>query len=58
MTNPKSGPSDTPGRPKDSGSRQQSHPDQNLQSGSSELDKESGRKGGAAKDPPKPASAK
>jgi hypothetical protein len=58
MTSPKSDPADSPGRPKDSGSRQQSHPDQNLQSGSGELDKKSGRKGGATKEPPKPASAK
>jgi hypothetical protein len=34
----------TPGRPKESGSRQQTYPDQKLQSGSPALDKESTRK--------------
>lgn len=31
-------PSTSPGRPKESGSRQQAHPDQGSQSGSHELD--------------------
>jgi hypothetical protein len=67
MTRPKSESStsateptaDSPGRPKDSGSRQQHHPDQNLQSGSRQLDKDASRKGGgSSKQDPKPASAK
>lgn len=35
---------DTPGRPKTSSSRQQTHPDQNSQTGSRELDARSARK--------------
>lgn len=48
----------TPGRPKDSGSRQQTQPNQQTQSGSAELDRQSSRKNGA--EPPliKPAGAK
>jgi hypothetical protein len=49
---------DSPGRPKDSGSRQQTHPDQNLQSGSHELDKSAGKGGVAARNGPKPPGAK
>jgi hypothetical protein len=50
---------DSPGRPKNSGSRQQHHPDQNLQSGSRQLDKDASRNGGSSsKHAPKPASAK
>ncbi|MBV8853486.1 MAG: hypothetical protein JOY91_08790 [Sinobacteraceae bacterium] len=40
--------SDTPGRPKDSGSRQQTHHDQGADTGSSELDKDLTERGGAA----------
>ncbi len=51
--------SDSPGRPTDSGSRQQHHPNQKLQSGSHAFDKEASRKGGgSSKEAPKPASAK
>lgn len=35
----------TPGRPKDSGSRQQNHPDQTSHSGSPALDKETAERG-------------
>lgn len=35
---------DTPGRPNDSGSRQQTHPDQQTQTGSPELDSKSSGK--------------
>jgi len=48
---------DTPGRPKESGSRQQTHPDQTSHSGSPKLDRVLTRRG----QPPsrlKPASAK
>lgn len=38
---------DTPGKPKDSGSRQQSHPGQSTQTGSTEADREHTRHGGA-----------
>jgi hypothetical protein len=49
----------TPGRPKDSGSRQQTHPDQGMQSGSGELDKSAReKKGGSAAQGTKPTSAK
>jgi hypothetical protein len=41
----------TPGRPKDSASRQQTHPDQNSQSGSPHLDRESTRRNPAPKHP-------
>jgi hypothetical protein len=42
----------TPGRPKDSGSRQQTHPDQGSHSGSPSFDKETTRRSGT---PPKPS---
>jgi hypothetical protein len=35
---------DTPGRPNDTGSRQQTHPDQQAQTGSPELDSRSSSK--------------
>jgi hypothetical protein len=38
---------DTPAKPKDSGSRQQSHPGQSTQTGSTEADRENTRRGGA-----------
>jgi hypothetical protein len=38
---------DTPGKPKDSGSRQQSHPGQSTQTGSTTADQEHTRRGGA-----------
>lgn len=38
--------SDTPGRPKDSGSRQQTHPDQGADTGSPQLDKDLTHRGG------------
>jgi hypothetical protein len=38
---------DTPGRPKDSGSRQQTHHEQGGQTGSPELDREITRGGGS-----------
>jgi hypothetical protein len=41
----------TPGRPKDSGSRQQTHPDQNSQSGSPHFDRELTRRNRAPKHP-------
>ncbi len=41
----------TPGRPKDSGSRQQTQPDQNSQSGSPRLDRELTRRNPAPKHP-------
>jgi hypothetical protein len=44
LKNEKHPSSDTPGRPRESGSRQQTHPDQGLQSGSSVLDKEATRR--------------
>jgi hypothetical protein len=40
MTTSKTEPT-TPGKPKESGSRQQKHPDQGTQSGSRELDQQS-----------------
>jgi hypothetical protein len=43
--------STTPGRPKDSGSRQQTHPDQNSQSGSPHFDRELTRRNRAPKHP-------
>lgn len=41
---------DTPGRPKPTSSRQQSHPDQGQQSGSPELDRRSDGKKGPSRD--------
>ncbi|MBV8853208.1 MAG: hypothetical protein JOY91_07400 [Sinobacteraceae bacterium] len=38
--------SDTPGRPKDSGSRQQTHHDQGAETGSGKLDKDLTQRGG------------
>jgi hypothetical protein len=43
----------TPGRPKESGSRQQTHPDQNSHSGSPPFDKEASERGGPPTRPPK-----
>lgn len=40
--------STTPGRPKESGSRQQTYPDQGAQTGSPELDEEMTRRGAPA----------
>lgn len=48
----------TPGRPKDAGNRQQTHPDQGSQTGSPELDEDLTRRGGTTPVPTKPASAK
>jgi hypothetical protein len=45
----------TPGRPKDSGSRQQTHPDQNSQSGSPHFDRELTRRNPAPKNPRDPS---
>jgi hypothetical protein len=47
--------STTPGRPKDSGSRQQTHPDQNSQSGSPQLDRELTRRNPSAQPRKAPA---
>lgn len=41
---------ETPGRPKKTGSRQQTHPDQGLQSGSPELDRSSAGAKGPSRD--------
>jgi hypothetical protein len=41
----------TPGRPKDSGSRQQTQPDQNTQTGSPKRDKEAADRANAPKAP-------
>jgi hypothetical protein len=51
------GESATPGKPKDSGSRQQTYPDQNSQTGSPTLDRKHTDRGGTAP-PPKPPGAK
>lgn len=48
---------DTPAKPTDSGSRQQSHPGQSTQTGSAEADREHTRRGGAG-DGAKPPGAK
>jgi hypothetical protein len=48
----------TPGRPKDSGSRQQTHQDQASQSGSPALDEKTTRRATTPAVPTKPASAK
>jgi hypothetical protein len=48
----------TPGKPKDSGSRQQTQPDQGSQTGSPELDESITRRGGARPVPTKPPGAK
>lgn len=50
-------PSPTPGRPKDSGSRQQKHPDQGSQSGAGGLD-EQASEGRGCPVPAKPPGAK
>ncbi len=47
----------TPGKPKESGSRQQSHEGQNAQTGSPHADRELTRRGGTG-DGPKPPGAK
>ena len=47
----------SPGRPKESGSRQQSHPGQSSQTGSPHTDREHTHKGGTAAGP-KPPGAK
>jgi hypothetical protein len=52
-----SGESATPGKPKDSGSRQQTQADQNSQTGSPRLDREHTERGGSAT-APKPPGAK
>lgn len=51
------GESATPGKPKDSGSRQQTHPDQNSQTGSPSLDRKHTDRSGTTP-PPKPPGAK
>jgi hypothetical protein len=48
----------TPGRPKSTGSRQQTQPNQTSQSGSEEFDQGQTREGGDPADGAKPASAK
>jgi hypothetical protein len=48
----------TPGLPKDSGSRQQTHAHQSSQSGSPAFDKEITRRGGAEEVPTIPTGAK
>ena len=50
-------PSDTPGKPKESGSRQQTHPEQSTQTGSPHTDRKHTRRGGADSGP-KPPGAK
>jgi hypothetical protein len=52
-----SGESATPGKPKDSGSRQQTHKDQSSQTGSPQSDREHSDRGGSAT-APKPPGAK
>lgn len=42
--------SDTPGRPKDSGSRQQTHPNQGSQSGSPKVDRQLTDRGAVPKE--------
>lgn len=46
--------SSSPGKPKESGSRQQSHPGQSSQTGSPRTDQEHTRKGGAGSGPRPP----
>jgi hypothetical protein len=48
----------TPGKPKSTGSRQQTQPDQNSQGGSEKFDQRQTRDGGDPADGAKPASAK
>jgi hypothetical protein len=48
----------TPGKPKSTGSRQQTQPNQTSQSGSQEFDQRQTREGGNPADGAKPASAK
>jgi hypothetical protein len=50
--------SSTPGKPRSTGSRQQTHPNQNSQSGSEEFDKASTSGGGEPAEGAKPSSAK
>jgi hypothetical protein len=55
MTEPNKSPDSTsPGKPKESGSRQQSHPGQSSQTGSPHADREHTRKGGAGSGPKLP----
>lgn len=42
--------SDTPGRPKESGSRQQTHPDQGSQTGSPQVDRHLSERGAIPKE--------
>ncbi len=48
----------TPGRPTESGSRQQTHPGQTSQSGSAKFDREATQRGGHDPVPVKPPGAK
>jgi hypothetical protein len=48
----------TPGRPKDSGSRQQTHPGQGLNSGSPSFDRETAQRTGPSRVPLKPPETK
>ena len=48
----------SPGRPDDANSRQQTHENQNSQTGSPELDKQATRRTGTPAVAPKPAEAK
>jgi Protein of unknown function (DUF2934) len=50
--------STTPGRPKETASRQQTRPDQNSQSGSAEFDEAASRRDSSAAVPKRPADAK
>jgi hypothetical protein len=50
--------SNTPGKPRSTGSRQQTHPNQNSRSGSEEFDKASTSAGGEPAEGAKPSSAK